>query len=179
MGVDHRGAYIAVAQHLLDLADVIVGLQEMRSERVPQGVRRHPLGNARLAGRCLDRPLHIGFMPMVTPQFARGLHERQPSCGKAPLPDEVPRRRLRLFLEGSRQKHAVVAPLQVLLMECPDRFELPHDVALDLFRQRHGPRFAPLAKLDRKHPCVKMEMVEPQIGCLGQPQATPLHEHRQ
>ena len=35
MGVDHHGAHIAVAQHLLNLADVVVRLQQMRGEGVP------------------------------------------------------------------------------------------------------------------------------------------------
>jgi hypothetical protein len=35
MGVDHRGSHIAVAKHLLNLADVVVRLQQMRCERVP------------------------------------------------------------------------------------------------------------------------------------------------
>src|SRR2546430_13400073 len=95
MGVDHRGSHIAVAQHLLNLADVVVRLQQMRCERVPKRVRSHPLGNSRLAGRRLDRPLDLGFMHMITPHVARGRHARQPVCGKAPLPDEFPRRPLR------------------------------------------------------------------------------------
>ena len=127
MGVDHRGSHSAVAQHLLHLADVVVRLPQMRGERVPQGVRRNPLGNAGLAGRRLDSPLDIGFMPMIPPHFARGLHARQTLCGKAPLPDEFPHRRLGLLFERRRKKNAVIALLHVRWMERPDLFELPHD----------------------------------------------------
>src|SRR5262245_52629227 len=88
-----------------------------------QGVRRNPLGNAGLSGCRLDRPLNIGFMHMVTPHFARCRHERQTLCGKEPLPDEFPRRRLRLLFERRRKKHSVIALLQVLLMESLDLSE--------------------------------------------------------
>src|SRR3990170_7201867 len=39
--VDHRGRDILVAEKLLDGADVIAALQQMRGETVPQDMRRH------------------------------------------------------------------------------------------------------------------------------------------
>jgi len=38
MCVNHRRPYIAMTEHLLDLADVIVCLQQMRCKRMPQYV---------------------------------------------------------------------------------------------------------------------------------------------
>ena len=104
-------------QPLLHLADVVVRLPQRRGARVPQGVWRHPRGNACLAGRRRDRPLAIAGMPMGTPPFARGRHAGQTLCGKAPRPDELPRRRRGLRCERRRQPHAVIAPLQVRLRE--------------------------------------------------------------
>ena len=37
--VDHRRLHVAVAQHFLDRADVIVGLQQMAGETVPERMR--------------------------------------------------------------------------------------------------------------------------------------------
>src|SRR3990170_4201621 len=42
--VDHRGRDILVAEKLLDGADVITALQQMRGETVPQDMRRLPCG---------------------------------------------------------------------------------------------------------------------------------------
>jgi len=59
MGVDHRGSHIAVAKHLLNLAAVVVRLQQMRCERVPKCVRRTrlefpPLQAAALIARWIS-----------------------------------------------------------------------------------------------------------------------------
>ncbi len=39
-GVDHRRPDVAVAQELLDRADIVIGLKEMSCKAVPKGVRR-------------------------------------------------------------------------------------------------------------------------------------------
>jgi len=40
MGVNHRGAYILVAEELLDGSDVGARLEQVGGERVPQGMSR-------------------------------------------------------------------------------------------------------------------------------------------
>jgi hypothetical protein len=96
MGVDHRGADIAVAKHLLNLADVVVRLQQKRGARVPKGVWRNPRGHACLAGRRLESPLDTGlhahghvWTRVASRRVRRGAgknHEHRQSCrGLVPL----------------------------------------------------------------------------------------------
>lgn len=77
-----------------------------------------------------------------------------------------------------RQSLANNRGMDYLLRDLSDLFERPHEVTMDRVRQRHGPRCAALAELDSKHPRVNIDMVAPQIACLGTPHATPVHEHR-
>jgi len=44
MGVDHGGGDIAMAQQLLDGADVVAACQQMGGEAVAQGMAVDPLG---------------------------------------------------------------------------------------------------------------------------------------
>ena len=84
-----------------------------------------------------------------------------------------------VLCERRRQKHAVIALRPVLLRELPDLFERPHDVTMDRVRPRHGPRCAVLAERDCKPPRVHIDLLVPQMGCLGMLRATPVQEHRQ
>jgi hypothetical protein len=47
VGVDHRGGDVLVAEELLDGADVVVVLEEVRGEAVAQSVGRDGLGDVR------------------------------------------------------------------------------------------------------------------------------------
>ncbi len=51
MRIDHRGPDVAVAQKYLDRADVVIGLQKMRRERVPERVAGDSLGKCSLSDR--------------------------------------------------------------------------------------------------------------------------------
>ena len=53
MRVDHRRADVRMAEQLLHRANVVAGLQQVRSKRVPQGVRRR----GRMDTRRLQSPL--------------------------------------------------------------------------------------------------------------------------
>ena len=48
MGINHRGSYIAVPQHFLDRADVIVVPQQMAGKAVSEGMGGNPFGNSGL-----------------------------------------------------------------------------------------------------------------------------------
>ena len=76
MGVDHRGSHIAVAHHLLNGANVVIGLQQVAGETVAEGVGRGALGDFRLFHRQADRFLHMGFMQMVAAKLLFIRHQR-------------------------------------------------------------------------------------------------------
>ena len=68
--VDHGRLHIAVAQQLLDGADVIVRLEQMGGKTVTKGMGCGALGNPGLAHRLLYRPLHVRSMQMISPVFS-------------------------------------------------------------------------------------------------------------
>lgn len=65
MRVDHRGANVAVAQQLLDRADVVPVFQQMRGERMTQGVGRRVFGDARVPGGPRDGLLNDTFVQVM------------------------------------------------------------------------------------------------------------------
>lgn len=58
MCVDHCGLYIAVAEELLDGADVVACRKQVRGEAMAQGVRTDRLCQSSGGGRALYRTLY-------------------------------------------------------------------------------------------------------------------------
>jgi hypothetical protein len=87
VGVDHRGRDVAVAQQLLDGADVVTRLEQVGGERVAQGVTGHPFGELRSPGGLLDGALEDGRVQVVPPE-TRALHTPEPGVRKRPLASE-------------------------------------------------------------------------------------------
>ena len=70
VGVDHGGGDVAVAEELLDSANVVAGLEEVGGEGVAEGVAAGRLGDfGGLAGR-VEGTLEHGFVQVVAPQLA-------------------------------------------------------------------------------------------------------------
>src|SRR2546425_12119604 len=72
--VQLRGREVRVAQHFLHGAKVRAALEQVRRERVPEGVRRYPLRQPGEAGRSLDDA------PRAPPRQGRaaGVEKNQP-----------------------------------------------------------------------------------------------------
>ena len=66
-----------MAEHFLDRADIVVCLQEVRGEGIPEGVGRDALSNSRFPYRVIKGFLNMSFMNMITPLFLRFLNARQ------------------------------------------------------------------------------------------------------
>ena len=77
MRIDHRGPDVAVAQKLLDRADVVIGLQKMRRERVPERVAGDSLGQFSLSDGFVQRLLDMRVVKMISTQLLRIRHEGQ------------------------------------------------------------------------------------------------------
>ena len=71
MGIDHRGLDVAVAKKLLDRTDVVIGLQKMRRERVPESVAGDSLGKFSLSDSFVKRLLDVRIVKMISTQFLR------------------------------------------------------------------------------------------------------------
>lgn len=109
MRVDHGGANIPVAEQLLDSTDVVACLQQMGSERMPEGVASYVLDDTRPGGSILHGPLNQGLVNVMPSLFscpwvlpAVGLREH-------PLPTPVGRRVRGLPVRGGRQHNPVPA----------------------------------------------------------------------
>lgn len=72
MRIDHRRRQLRVPQQLLHGADVIARLEQMRRERVPQGVTSGRLPDPGRADGPLDRFLQRRLRDMVPPLCAAG-----------------------------------------------------------------------------------------------------------
>lgn len=59
MGIYHSRPYVAVAEQLLDSADVVIRLQEMRCKRMAEGVAGHPFGKFRQSDGLIQRLLDV------------------------------------------------------------------------------------------------------------------------
>src|SRR5262245_36221587 len=65
--VDHRRRDIAMPEQLLDGADVVPSLEQMRREAVAQRVRADGLDDAGVPAGLADGTLNDGFVLMVAP----------------------------------------------------------------------------------------------------------------
>ena len=65
VGVDHGGGHVAVAEELLDGADVGAVLQEVGGEGVAEGVAGGSLRDARAAYGVTDCALHGGLVEVM------------------------------------------------------------------------------------------------------------------
>ena len=77
IGVDHRGSHIAVAKYLLNLADVVVRLQQTRCNRVPKCVRRDPFTYS-----LMDYLAERGF-DVFTVEYQNYGRSAEHECGSA------------------------------------------------------------------------------------------------
>lgn len=105
--VDHGRRHVAVTQQLRNRSNVATALQEMRRERVPEGMTRRPLGDL----RSPDRALEHGLVQVVPAPL---------SCLRVAvsLPRPVPPRGRQLPRERLRQRHPsrAVAAIPVVLL---------------------------------------------------------------
>ena len=92
MRIDHRRAYIPVAQQFLDRSDVITIFQKMSGKAMPERVAAGRLDNARFEPRFFKGPLQHCFMEMVTALFSRGPFRVMTDCRKHPAPPPFPAR---------------------------------------------------------------------------------------
>jgi len=65
VGVDLRRAYVTVPEQFLNRTDVMAVFQQVRGERVTEGVAARRFGDPRAPDRVLDRALQHGFVEVV------------------------------------------------------------------------------------------------------------------
>lgn len=118
VGVNHGGADVAVAEELLDRADVVAGLEQVRGEAVAESVAGGSFCEARGLHRVAERALEDRLVEVVAAvltglRVAIGARRRED-----PLPGPLPGGVGELDPEGAREidvaravnHHAVLTP---------------------------------------------------------------------
>ena len=78
VGVDHRRRDVAVAQQILDRANIVSALEQVRGEGVAEAVTGHAFVDSRRPGRIRDGSLYDGLVQVMSP-FASLLVAPSPS----------------------------------------------------------------------------------------------------
>ena len=86
VGVDLRGADVTVSQELLDGADIVACLEQVRREGVAKGVRACALGDPGEPHGIPDRTLQDRLVEMVAAVLPGTLVDADPSRREHPLP---------------------------------------------------------------------------------------------
>jgi len=72
MRINHRRADVPMSEQFLDGPDVVPILEQMRRERMPQGVAGNQFGDAGMNGGIANGFLKDGFEEVVSINVARG-----------------------------------------------------------------------------------------------------------
>jgi hypothetical protein len=118
MGIPHHRRYITVAQQLLNGPDVIPRFQQVRGERMPEGVATGTLRDSRSAHRLDNGAPHDGGMKMMTTPDSRVRVPMVSRRRKHSLPRPARRRQHVGFAESAGMSAVVIAdksydPMQV------------------------------------------------------------------
>lgn len=138
-----------MAQKFLDGSDVVAAFEQMRGERMPEGVASRPLRQTCLRDGLPNGLLNERLVNMM-PSLFTGLGVR-PSVllWEDPLPTPFGVGVAVLSVESHRQLHAAPALRKVALVDWADVDQVLFQGPLQGLRQHGPPAFAALAVTDR------------------------------
>ena len=178
MRVHHGRRHVGVAHQLLDGADVVARLQQVRGERVPQGVAGGWLGQAGATARLAHGVLHHAFVQVVAALVLR-LGVAVPARGREhPLPVDVARGARILQRQRVGQRHVAGARGHVLRVQLAHARQLLLQRRPRAGRQHGAPVLAALAATHRQLVGVQVDVLDAQRQRLAQPQAGAVHQQR-
>ena len=119
MGVDHRGLNIAVPQQLLNGADIGSLLQQVRGERMAEGVAGGWFADPRRLYGNTHGPLDPARIQVVPPLLSLQAIPPTAALGKQPLPGPFPRCISVFPLKGMGELHCAPARCQIGLVYTP------------------------------------------------------------
>src|ERR1035437_8642899 len=139
--VDHRRSHVPVPQELLNRPNVVSRLEEMRGERMAEGMatrslrdasRTHCVCNITLHHGRVKMPAHHSAIPRYgqVPKLALGQLRRvcHETCrGKEPLPAEVARGAREFAPASVRQRHHNPPRCKITSVQCATRVQLLHE----------------------------------------------------
>lgn len=121
--IDHGRSHVAVAEELLDGADVVAALQQVGGEGVAERMAGHPFVETGLARCILHRPLQDALMEVMASLQAIGIFPAR-ARRKDPLPAPRSRRGGNLALDGFRDPDGAESVLQIVVVNCTRLLEL-------------------------------------------------------
>ncbi len=169
---------VAMAEQLLDGADVVAALEQVGGEAVAQRVAARPLGEPRLAHRARHRALNRRLVEVMAALDAGGLLAVARGGREDPLPGPRTRRARKLPCERIRKRHRSEAALEVAFMKCAGAFVLEAERSFERDRKRRHAVLAPLAVADADLVRGEVEILHAQRERFEQPQARPIEEAR-
>src|SRR6266571_774538 len=174
--VDHRRADVAVAEELLDGADVVAGPDELGGERMPKHVRRGGLGDSRPPGGLRDRLLDHGLMQMVAVPDAGPPVRVVRRSRKDVLPSPLAVGVAVLASERVGKRRPPKAAAKILTMPAAHSFEMIEQLPPAGGRQHRHAILASLAITDHDLQALEVDFLDAHAKCLEEAEARAVQQ---
>lgn len=148
VGVDHGRFDIRVAQELLHGSNIIAAIQQMRGERMPEGMTRGPLADARATHRLGVGAGDRRFVQVPADALARVGVDADCRGWKDELPAEFAAGRGRFPTECLRQGRCPVPTVQIAPMLFANSAHMLAQLGFDRLGKHGPPIFPALAMAD-------------------------------
>jgi hypothetical protein len=158
MSVDRGRFQAGVTEQLLDGADIVAVLEQMRSERVAEGMTACTFHDFREPDGFRDGTLHDRLVDMMSVSPARFGIGVVPSRREHELPAQVPTCAGRFPGHGARQRRPAGATAEVILVLLADAFDLPADITTQQ-EGKHGEPVVPAFRAADGDPVLIQENV--------------------
>jgi hypothetical protein len=168
VGVDHGGGDVAVAEELLDGADVVASLEEVGGKGVAEGVAANALGELGGDGGLANGALEDGFVEVVATAFVGGWVEVDACGGEEPLPGPFARRAGVFDAEGVWDFDVAGAAAEVGLVLVADALEVGSQWADQGEWERREAVFLALAVAHADFSSFEVEVFDAESGAFEQ-----------
>ena len=172
MGVNHRCRNIAVAEQLLNRANIVASLQQMRSKGMAQYVWGTRFNNTRSLGRKRHRFLHRNLAQVMPVKFASPRVYRSTAARENPLPAPRLGSIWILCVQRTRQPDVAETHGQVTLVQCPRPGHLLLKRQDQILRQDRNPVLGTFAVPNQDLPPLELDVFDAQPQSLSQSHAS-------
>ena len=111
-----------MAKKFLNGPNIEIGFEQMAGIAVAKGVSRGSF--CQLGNGLFDSFLNMGFVKMVTPDFAASINKSQGFCRKKPLPSKLLSRMFILLFDLMKHKRPIIISKKILLVQIIDLVDL-------------------------------------------------------
>jgi hypothetical protein len=176
VGVDHRGFDIAMAEKLLDGADVVAILQQMGGEAVAESVTGDAFGEGGQVRGLVDGALEPGGTKVVTADVTRARIGRQARGGESELPDPIAAGRGEFAVEGVGEEDKPLAGLHIAMVEALNVVQVVEQVRGEGVWKHADAVAGALTLADEDLVLGEVEILDPQAEAFHQSQAAAVEQ---